>query len=85
MKPGDLVRTKTRYEILWREASSPQGHKDFYVQHTELMLVAEGPWTEKWSKPETGERSDTFVRVLHPVHGLIRGSIRCLEVVNESR
>ena len=82
MKPGDLVRAKMRYEILWRETSSPQG---LYVPYTELMLVTEGPWTEKWSKPETGERSDTFVRVLHPVHGLIRGSIRCLEVVNESR
>ena len=73
------------FRSLWRETDHPLGHKDFAVPNTDIMIVVEGPWTVRWSKHETGERSETYVRVMHPVHGLIRGIINCLEVVDETR
>jgi len=82
MKLGDLVRTKGRHQVLWREPSSLQGHKDFVVPPADIMLVVDGPWVAKWSKPETGERSATYVRVLHPAYGVVRGDVSCLELIN---
>ena len=81
MKPGDLVRTQATHghENLWREASHPLGTKDFAVPHTDIMILVEGPWSG------SGRRREEYVRVLHPVHGLIRGLVESLEVIDETR
>ena len=80
MKPGDLVRTQATHghENLWREVSHPLGAKFFAVPHTDIMILVEGPWSG------SGRRREEYVRVLHPVHGLIRGLVESLEVIDET-
>ena len=48
-----------------------------------MMVVVEGPWTEEWFKPETGSRKETFVNVMHPEHGIVRGYAKSLMVISE--
>jgi hypothetical protein len=83
MKPGDLVRVAgPRGAIFWRAATEYVGHEDFRVDPAGVMMIIEGPWTATWSKVDTGPRSETFVRVMHPQHGILNGHADCLEIVS---
>ena len=78
MKPGDLVRALTPC-IFWRERSSPSGHKDFRIHCDEIMTLIDAPWTV-----QLGRRKETYIRVFHPAHGIIRGFHCYVEVIDEA-
>jgi hypothetical protein len=84
MKPGDLVRVVSQ-SVFWRETTSPLGHRDFHLHRDTLMILVDAPWTVQLDHPERGRRKETYVRVLHPEHGVIRGFLNSVEAINETR
>lgn len=83
MKPGDLVRALIPC-VFWRERSSPSGHKNFKIHCDEIMTLIDAPWTVQFDHPERGRRKETYIRVFHPAHGIIRGFHYYVEVIDEA-